>query len=111
CVHARGEPVALHRWHRAYRQQSAANPELRKRKCLLYRSDDHHHFPTGLAGLHDAMRFADRLEAEHADGLGLELSRRNLLRDFLQRHVRQRETWIAEYKAAEEGEIDTTCHL
>jgi hypothetical protein len=28
--------------------------------------DDDHHFPAGLIGLHDAMRFVDLLEAKHA---------------------------------------------
>ena len=51
-------------------------------------SDNHHHFAAGLTSLHDAMRFVDLLEAEHAGGLGLELACSDLLRDFLQRHVR-----------------------
>ena len=29
-------------------------------------ANDDHHFPAGLAGLHDAMRFVDLLEAKHA---------------------------------------------
>src|SRR6266403_985443 len=33
--------------------------------------DDHHHLPAGLIGLHDAMRFADLLEAKHAGRPGL----------------------------------------
>src|SRR5262245_47915014 len=47
---------------------------------------DDHHLPPGLVGLHDAMGFADLLEAEHAGGLGLEPARRHLLGDLLQRH-------------------------
>src|SRR5215471_6848353 len=54
---------------------------------------DDHYLPAGLAGFHEAMRFADLLEAEHARRLGLEPPRRHVLRDFLQRNVGQREPW------------------
>src|SRR5207253_7620393 len=58
-----------------------------------------------------AMRFADLLEAKHAGRLGLEPARRHLLRNFLQRHVGQREARRAEHKTTEEREVDTTRHL
>src|SRR5437879_5396802 len=41
---------------------------------------DDHHLPAGLIRLHDAMRFADLLEAKHTGRLGLEPARRHLLR-------------------------------
>src|SRR5437870_12708954 len=70
-----------------------------------------HPLPAGLIRLHDAMRFADLLEAKHAGRLGLEPARRHLLRNFLQRHVGQREARRAEHKTTEEREVDTTRHL
>src|SRR5947208_3660681 len=71
----------------------------------------HHHLPAGFVGLHHAMCFADLLEAEHPRRLCFKTTRRHLLRDFLKRHIGQRETRRAEHEAAEEGEIDTARHL
>src|SRR3989442_2259092 len=67
--------------------------------------------PAGLIGLHDAMRFADLLEAKHAGGLALDPARHHLLRNSLQRHVGQREAWCAEHKTAEEREVNAAGHL
>src|SRR5438034_8986934 len=72
---------------------------------------DDDHLSAGLIGLHDAMRFADLLEAKHAGRLCLEPARRHLARDFLQRHVGQWETWCAEHKTAEEREVNAAGHL
>src|SRR6476620_5201997 len=95
--HLSGTPIST-----GSRRSSASGP------CCLQK---HHHLPAGLTGVHDAMRFADVLKAEHAAWLGLELARRNLLRDVLQRHVREWETRLTEHEAAEESEIDAARHL
>src|SRR5262249_44926409 len=72
---------------------------------------DDHHLPAGLVGLHDAMRFADLLEAEDPGGLRIEAPGRHLFGDLLERHVGERELRSAEHEAAEEGQVDAAGHL
>src|SRR5262249_31000150 len=72
---------------------------------------NNHDLPASFIALHGPVRFADVLEAKHAGRLGLELARRHLLGDFLQRHVGQRESRRTEHETAEEGEVDAAGHL
>src|SRR5262245_42571495 len=57
------------------------------------------------------MRLADLLEAEYARRLCFETACGHLLREFLKRHVGQREARSSEHETAEESEIDTARHL
>src|SRR5215468_10403772 len=67
-----------------------------------------HHLPFGLASLHDSMRLADLIEAEDARWFRLQAAGRHLIRNFLERHVRQREARCSEDEASEEGQINST---
>jgi hypothetical protein len=57
------------------------------------------------------VRLRDSIEAEDSDGHDIELTRRGILRDLLQRHVREWESPGAEHQAAEEGQVDAAGHL
>src|SRR5262249_21243176 len=61
--------------------------------------------------LHHAMRLTYLLKLKHARWLRPEAAGSHLLRDRLQRHVRQRETGSPEHETAKEGQIDPACHL
>src|SRR5262249_27221800 len=94
-VFPRSAPLSI--WsRRACGDSSRASPRMRGPDPTDGRSaENDHHLAAGLTSLHDAMRFVDLLKAKHAGWFGLELAVRDLLRDFAERHVREREAWFA----------------
>src|SRR5262245_18034218 len=72
---------------------------------------DHHHFPAGLMGLHDAADLADLLEAEDPEWAGLETPERQPLGNLPNRLIGQRKLRSTAHAAAKEGQLDTAGHL
>src|SRR5262249_48902953 len=71
----------------------------------------HDHLAVGLVGFHHTMRFANLVETKHTGRFGLPFACRDIGGNLLQRYVRQREAGRAEYKTAEEGQVDAARHL
>src|SRR5437660_34555 len=72
---------------------------------------DHDQLSASLVSLHGAVRLTDLVEAEDTNRLDVEPTGGCVLRDLLQRHVREREARRAEDETAEEGQIDAARHL
>src|SRR5262249_28966764 len=74
-------------------------------------SENNDHLAAGFVGLHYAMRLTDLPEPKDAGWLRLVTSGGDIIGDALQRDVRKRKAGGSEDEAAEERQIDATCHL
>src|SRR5437016_4520184 len=76
-----------------------------------FSSDTYDKLPIRLISFHHSMRLPNVLKAEHSGWLRLIAACRHLFGDGLKRYVREWKLRRAEHEAAEEGQIDTACHL
>src|SRR5882724_4092598 len=74
-------------------------------------SETYDKFSVRLIGFHNSMRFPDVLKAEHSGWFRLIAACRHFFGNGLKRNVREGKPRRAEHEAAEEGQIDATCHL
>src|SRR5258708_24956947 len=78
---------------------------------LFFRSNRDDDLAVGVIALQQAMGLDDLFKAEHARGSGEIVARFHAIDDGLQRHVVDRKSRHAEYKTAEEAEVDSARHL